>query len=271
MLMYMLFTKLFPVVSIWETRQSEAQVEPTMAQTPQPAPQRLGSIPTTTIIILIACLLFGAGHARAAEKKGPAKKPPETTTLSLEWEQLATSEPKAQPGGETGWVAFWDHLFGWRPAESEDRTENPPPKFVITATLLDAKGQPLDNQIVGLSLKTAFGKLGYGKHPTNAEGKAQFTMQDRRYGKYSVEATYDGGDQFAAAHAVTNVDFAPLPEVSLPPEGVLITPYPTAAIALPFLIFYGTMWVVFFYVGYLMIWRLRKIHKHQALGGKGHW
>ena len=71
-------------------------------------------------------------------------------------------------------------------------------------------------------------------------------MQDRRYGKYPVEATYDGGDQFAAAHAVTTVDFGPLPEISLPSEGVLITPYPTASIAVPFLIFYGTMWVDFF-------------------------
>ncbi|MBZ5700199.1 MAG: polysulfide reductase NrfD [Acidobacteriia bacterium] len=258
LLMYMLFTKVFPMVSIWETRQDEPAVAPTH--------QRWGI--RTMPIILIACLLFGAVHARAAQK-GPAKKPPEATTLSLEWQQMVPPGPKAQSHGETGWVAFWDHLFGWRPAESNDHTQNPPPTFVVAATLRDAKGQPLAFQVVGLSLRTSFGKLDYGSRPTNAEGKAQFTMQDRRYGKYPVEATYDGGDQFAAAHAVTTVDFGPLPEVSLPPEGVLITPYPTAAVALPFLVFYGTMWVVFFYVGYLMIWRLRKIHKRQALGGGG--
>ena len=173
--MYMLFTKLFPMVSIWETRQDEAQVEPAVAPAPQPVPQRLGSIPTTTII-LIACLLFGAGHARAAEKKGPAKKPPEATTLSLEWQQVATPAPRTRskspiPRRDRLAWQFFGHLFGWRPAESEDRTQNPP-KFVITATLLDAKGQPLAYQVVGLSLKTSFGKLDYGKPPNERRGQS---------------------------------------------------------------------------------------------------
>ena len=137
------------------------------------------------------------------------------------------------------WGHFWIDFFGWHPADSVDRTQNPP-TIVVTATLLDAKGQPLAYQVVGLSLKTSFGKLDYGNRPTNAEGKAEFQLQDRRYGQYPVEGTYTGGDKFAAAHAVTSVDFGPRPEPSLPSEGVLITPYPTAGIALPFLFFYGT-------------------------------
>jgi hypothetical protein len=137
----------------------------------------------------------------------------------------------------------------------------------VTATLLDAKSQPLAYQVVHLSLKTSFGKLNYGNRPTNAEGKAEFSLQDRRYGHYSVEGTYDGGDKFAAAHAATLVDFGPRPEPALPSEGVLIAPYPTAGIALPFLFFYGMMWIVFFYVGYLMIWRMPQIRKHQAKSG----
>jgi hypothetical protein len=259
LLIYSLFAKLFPMVSIWETREDDAEQEAkrAVAPAPQPAPQRWGSIS----IILIACMLFGAGHARAAQKR--QAKEPQTTTLSLTWKQVVTTpEPKTQTPGETGWVAFLDHLFAWRPSESNNPIQAPP-LMVITATLLDAKGQPLSYQVVGLSLKTSFGKLDYGSRPTNAEGKAQFSLQDQRYGQYQVESTYDGGAEFAAAHAVTSVDFGPRPEIALPSEGVLITPYPTAAIALPFLFFYGTMWVVFFYVGYLAIWRMRQSRKNK--------
>jgi hypothetical protein len=268
----MLFTKLFPVISIWGTRQEEAQVEPAVAPVLQPASQRLGSIPTTTII-LAACLLFGAGHARAAQKKGAAKKPPEATTLKLEWQQTATPAPNNDAAKQTpqahGLNKFFGRLFGWVPAESNDRTQLPP-STMVTATLLDSKGQPLAYQVVGLSLTTSFGKLDYGSRPTNAEGKAQFPMQDRRYGKYPVESTYDGGDQFAAAHAVTTIDFGPRPEVSLPSEGVLIAPYATAWIGVPFLVFFGLMWLAFFYFGgYVLWWRLPQIRRQQVLRGGG--
>ncbi len=269
LLMYMLFTKLFPMVSIWETRQDEAQVEPAVAPVPQPAPQRLGSIATTTII-LIACLFFGAGHARADQKR--QAKQPEATTLSLEWKQVATPTPandgaeQAQPsaGEGSGMDGLYGRLFGWLPVESADHVQAFP-STVITATLLDSKGQPLAYQVVGLSLKTSFGKLDYGSRPTNAEGKAEFSLQDRRYGQYPVEGTYDGGAQFAAAHAVTSVDFGPRPEPSLPSQGVLITPYATAWIGLPFLGFFGLVWLVFIYIGVYLLWfRLPQVRKQQA-------
>ncbi len=48
--------------------------------------------------------------------------------------------------------------------------------MAITATLRDSKGQPLAYQVVGLTLKTSFGKLDFGSRPTNAEGKAKFTI-----------------------------------------------------------------------------------------------
>lgn len=55
------------------------------------------------------------------------------------------------------------------------------------------------------------------------------------------------------------VNFGEPPPPSLPPEGVLISPYPTPAIAIPFLVFYGTMWVVFIYTfGYLILWQMRR-------------
>ena len=195
LLMYMLFTKLFPMVSIWETRQDEVQVEPAVAPAPQSAPQRFGSIATTTII-LIACFLFGAGHARADQKR-EAKKP-EATTLSLEWKKVTTPAPtndgaeqtQSSARGASGLDRLYGRLFGWLPVESKDRTQGLPPTFVITATLLGAKGQPLAYQVIGLSLKTSFGKLDYGSRPTNSEGKAQFSLQDRRFGQYPVEGAY---------------------------------------------------------------------------------
>jgi Ni/Fe-hydrogenase subunit HybB-like protein len=269
LLIYMLFAKLFPMVSIWETREDDAErrVEHAIAPAPQPAgrptAQGLGPIPTTTIIV-IACMLVGASYARAAEPREATK--PQATALSIDWRMDEASKPKineAQSRGGTGLVgSFLDHFFAWRPTKSIDLTQNPP-KIVVTATLLDAKGQPLAYQVVGLSLKTSFGNLSYGNRPTNAEGKAEFLLQDRRYGQYSVVGIYNGGDKFAAAHGVTSVDFGPRPEPSLPSEGVLITPYPTAGIALPFLFFYGLMWVVFFYVGYLILWRLPQIRNRQ--------
>jgi len=274
LLMYMLFTKLFPMVSIWETRHDEGQVKTAVApapqSAPQPAPQGLGSIPTA-IVVLIACLLFGAGHARADQKRHA--KQPEATTLSVEWHEVATPAPESEGATQTppsasevsGVDRLYGRLFGWLPVESKDRTQSLPPTFVITATLLGAKGQPLAYQVVSLSLKTSFGKLDYGSRPTNAEGKAQFSLQDRRYGRYPIEASYDGGAQFSAAHAVASVDFGLRPAPSLPSQGVLITPYPSPWIGLPFLGFFGLVWLVFIYIGVYLLWyRLPQIRKHAA-------
>jgi Ni/Fe-hydrogenase subunit HybB-like protein len=78
LILYMLFTKLFPMVSIWETRLDEVQKEHAVAPPPQPAQRRWWR---STPIVLMACVLFGAGHTWAAQK-GQAKKPPEAATMS---------------------------------------------------------------------------------------------------------------------------------------------------------------------------------------------
>ena len=53
--------------------------------------------------------------------------------------------------------------------------------------------------------------------------------------------------------------FGPRPTPSLPKQRVLISPYPTAGIGIPFVFFYGIMWVVYFYVfAYLILWRMRR-------------
>jgi Ni/Fe-hydrogenase subunit HybB-like protein len=269
MLMYMMFTKLFPMVSIWETRHDGAQVEHAVAPVRQSAPQRLGTIPTASIV-LIGCLLFGASAAKADQKK-PARAP-ESTTLILTWQPVAPATPEkaatkqTEPGmgKSSGTEIFFGRLFGWIPAESAEHVQFRP-SMEVTGTLLDSKGQPLAYQVVGLSLKTSFGKLDFGSRPTNGEGKAKFLIQDKRYGQYQVDISYEGGDKFAAAHAGAMIDFGIRPAPSLPAQGVLITPYATAWIGVPFLLFFGLIWSVFIYVGvYLLFWRLPQIRKDQA-------
>lgn len=276
LLMYMAFTKLFPMVSMWETREDEVSVEAapalaaSAASTASPARHRLGSLPTVGMLLL-ATLLCGAGYARAAEK--PPAKPPEPTRLSIQWHQVAPSataaaaqqeEPGASEGG-SGLTRMFGRLLGWvsaGPIEEEQKR----PTMVIVATLLGSKNEPIPYQVVGLSLKTTFGKLEYGVRPTNASGQAQFPLDDLRYGQYPVEANYAGGDQFAAAHASTTVDFGVRPAPALPSHGILITPYATAAIGIPFLVFFGATWVAFIYIGVYLLWiRLPQIRREQAV------
>lgn len=271
MLMYMMFTKVFPMVSIWETRHDNVPVQPaTIAATQPVSPQRLGAIPSATII-LIGCLLSGVSAAKAAQKipaKGPVKTP-ESTSLTVMWHSVppasaedaeAKKKSSAAPQ-KSGVETFFGHLFGWIPAGT-DKESQPRPFMEITVSLADSKGAPLGYQVVGLTQKTSFGTLDFGSRPTNAEGKAKFLIQDKRYGQYQVDSNYEGGDKFAAAHARAIVDFGPRPEPSLPAGGVLITPYATAWIGVPFLMFFGLIWSVFLYIGvYLLFWRLPELRK----------
>jgi molybdopterin-containing oxidoreductase family membrane subunit len=269
LLMYMAFTKLFPMVSIWETRQDEPQLEPVPVPA-GPSPQRLGSF-ATMAVILLAALIAGAGYARADQKH--AAKPPEATTLSLESHQVAVSaqeSDESQQNAEqvTGVARVFGRMLGWVPKGSNEENQ-PHPQTVITATLLGAKGEALAYQVVTLSLKTSFGKLDYGARPTNADGRAVFALQDRRFGQYPVEASYAGGDQYAGARAVASIDFSPRPAPALPSHGVLITPYATAAIGMPFLAFFGATWIAFIYIGVYLLWiRLPQIRRQQAKTGQ---
>ncbi len=55
------------------------------------------------------------------------------------------------------------------------------------------------------------------------------------------------------------MDFGARPVPALPKAGVLIAPYATPSIGLPFVLFYGSMWVVYAYAfGYLILWRMRR-------------
>ncbi len=264
LLMYMLFTKLFPIVSIWETRQDHVGVEPVAPLVPQLAYQKSGSIPIK-IILLAVGLFLGASLVPTA--RGETKKTPEPTSLNLISEAVATpvskGEGEKQPQSSIRQASHLDRLFGrllgWTPTESTDRLAAPP-SMQVTATLRDSKGQPLAYQIISLSLKTSFGTLDYGSRPTDENGKAKFLIKDRRHGTYPVECIYDGGTDFAPARISAQVDFGARPVPALPPEGVLITPDSPAVVTLPFLGFFGFTWLVFLYVGgYVLFWRMRLI------------
>jgi molybdopterin-containing oxidoreductase family membrane subunit len=264
LLIYAVFSKLFPMVSVWETREAEtlSRSEPAVA----PAPRRWGSIPTTTMILL-SCLLGGAGLVHARETHGAKKV--QATALVAEWRVVPAAEAKGTAANERGSPGpgsarvqlFLGRIFGETQYGSKDSTREhaPPATIAVSATLRDAKGLPLAFQPVSFALKTSFGTVSYGSRPTNAEGKAELLVRDRRYGRYPVELTYEGGEGYTATRTEIPVDFGPRPTASLPPEGVLITPYATPAIGLPFLFFYGLMWVVYSYAfGYLVLWRMRR-------------
>ncbi|OFV96480.1 MAG: hypothetical protein A3H28_08970 [Acidobacteria bacterium RIFCSPLOWO2_02_FULL_61_28] len=283
LLIYTFLSKLFPMVSIWETRGKEAPMVERIeerAERAVPAMRPQPYMPPPLAMALIGTLLVAAISARAqqptaAEEKGKA------TVLELEWEPLPPAEPTAasaetagNPQGEGSNRAYFfayqflSPLFSGGGAARSEAEERPVRPLAITAKLRDTNGVPLSYQAVGFALETSFGTLlQFSKVPTDSEGRARLVLRDRRCGTYPFQATF-GGDQqtLRKSYALAKVDFGPCPAPALPASGVLITPYATAPITLAFVFFYGTMWVVFFYAfGYLLVWRMRR----EGRGGEG--
>jgi hypothetical protein len=262
LLIYALFSKLFPMISMWETRKVEAApVKAEPAESPSRGWSPISSIP----VILISLILVGASLAHAGETRNPQKPTP--TTISLEWQSVpvdkesSTHEAEAPPGSVPGGrihlslLQLFGHLsYGSKSGEDE----KPATRTAVKAILRDAKGSPVAFQPVSFSLQTSFGSVQYGNRPTNEQGKAELIVSDQRFGEYPVVVAYGGSDAFANTRAQILVDFGSRPIPALPRAGILIAPYATPAIGLPFVLFYGTMWVIFFYAfGYLILWRLR--------------
>lgn len=270
LLMYMLFTKVFPMISIWETRHDEVPAERVPATAPTPKSSSRSWKTLSGVSTILAAFLLMASSDVWAEQKPPAKQP-EPTTLSLEYKQVAalvvnTEQVKQTQTPKVGQLAtrvdqFIGRLLGWTSSDYGEESEIRP-AMQITANLRDSKGQPLAYQVLSLSLKTSFGILDFGSRPTDEDGHATFLVKDKRYGQYPIECTYEGGTDFAAAKATASVDFGPRPEPSLPAEGVLIGPKSAAVIAIPVLGFFGFSWFVFLFVGvYILFWRLPQIRK----------
>lgn len=262
LLIYALFSKLFPMISIWETREGEPaplKAEPVVSTSKGWSP--ISSIP----VILISLILLGASVARAGQTRNPKKPAP--TTISLEWQTVAadteasTRNDEAPPGTapsgriHLSLLRLFRHL-SYGPKSGEE--ERPATTTTVKAILRDAQGTPIAFQPVSFAVQTSFGSVQYGNRPTNEQGKAELILHDRRFGEYPVLVSYGGNEAFAETRAQMLVNFGSRPAPALPRAGILIAPYATPAIGLPFILFYGTMWVIFFYVfGYLILWRMR--------------
>ena len=184
----------------------------------------------------------------------------------MEWsaateEQIKNSDAEPQdPNASNERVYLYSgNLFNFLSGNSSEReSELGAVPIAITATLRDATGNPVSFQPVEFSLKTLLGTLSYGTRPTLGTGQVKIVLRDRRRGIFPLRVEYKGDDMHAPAEAVLNVNFGERPKPALPKLAVLITPYATPAIELPFVLFYGTMWMAFLYAfGYLVLWKMR--------------
>ena len=259
LLIYTLLAKLFPVVSFWETREESPATEVSEVRTP--AWWRPGM--AAPLVLLLFVLLHSTPLAASA---APPQKKPAATSLAVEWkaateEQVKDSDAEAQePAASNGRVYLYSgNLFNFLSGNSAEReSELGIAPIAITATLRDADGNPVAFQPVEFTLKTLLGTLSYGTRPTLGTGQVKIVLRDRRRGTYPLRVEYKGDDTHAPTEAILNVNFGERPRPALPKLAVLITPYATPAIELPFVLFYGTMWIAFLYTfGYLVLWKMR--------------
>ena len=269
LLLYTLLVKIFPVISVWETRPpASIPAEPVaLPASPFGAPAwGVAKVP----MIVLCLLLAGASTARAQK--------PEPTTLTISWSSLAASaEPEMEdartvPQGDmperlTAFAGAMPHF--WNSPVNPGHHKEVYPAVGISARLRDSKGQPLSFQPVAFLLKTSLGALDFGARPTDDDGAVQLVVRDRRYGRYPVSVIYRGDGAHQPVESAAVVDFGSRPLPALPEAGVLISPNFSPAIGIPFLAFYGSMWIVFAYaVGYLVVVRMRRARRqapvHQA-------
>ncbi|MBZ5520899.1 MAG: polysulfide reductase NrfD [Acidobacteriia bacterium] len=270
-LIYTLMAKLFPIISIWETREQEAEIvqpEPAVAV---PSPSRWWKPGIVFPLLALAALLLWGATANAAAPARP--KPVKAAAITAEWktvplpEAASASSPDEgapHPNERVSTYAGFFTLQGMftRSARNEPK---PLPPVAVIATLRDASGAPIGFKPVEFSVKTGLGNLAFGSRPTLADGKAQLVIKDRRYGSYPVQVAFRGDEEYAPASFNITVDFGARPSPSLPDAGVLITPFATPSIAVPFLAFYGIMWVAFVYTfGYLILWKMRRFPQETA-------
>lgn len=266
MLIYTLMAKLFPIVSIWETReQAEEEARARVPEIPEVLPSRWWKSGAAVSTLVVGALLAWSTPLHAASAK---PNPPKPATIAAEWKAIPVEEaardsvpnddmPPISSGRVylySGSPFFPQWLLG---GQVED--VKPLAAVAVMATLRDSTGAPISFKPVEFTAKTEFGTLMFGSRPTLADGKVQLIIKDHRYGSYPVQVAFHGDDEYAPATFNFTVDFGTRPEALLPQTGVLITPYATPSIAVPFLLFYGTMWVAFVYTfGYLILWKMRR-------------
>ena len=252
LLAYTLVVKLFPVVSFWETEEHPG------AQTERVATATLaGGLPAGATAMKVSTLvLVATGAAMLAWPASVAAAPaasPKPTTLIMSSTQAPTPPPQAPDSVGVRLKVGPDGGHHLR-APTE-----PAAALLITAQLSAVDGTPAAFKPIAFSAKTSFGVVQFGSRPTDASGIARLTVTDRRLGSYPVRAVYAGDEEFAASSNETIVTGLPRPEPGLPKEGMLISPTATMWISLPFVLFFGAMWIAFAYsFGYLILWRMRR-------------
>jgi len=157
-------------------------------------------------------------------------------------------------GGAPGTQSTLENPF----ASRRSHEEAPVPGVLVLAKLSDSLGAPLSFKPVLFSVRTYFGTLSLGTRPTGADGVAKMKISDRRFGPYTVQASFAGDEGAAGITNSLEVTAAPRAAPSLPEQGMLITPNPTFWITLPFAVFFGSMWAIFVYVA-LLIRRVRRL------------
>lgn len=253
LLAYTLVIKLFPVVSFWETEE-EPEAE-TAAEHPVPqsaaAPVAAMAMKISAVLLIATPLL--SSDAVAGPAPEPTKRQPQAAVLTLSFSP--TPAPPTDGGSSIG-ARLKNGPDGGHHLRAP--AEEAPPVMII-ARLFTAAGAPAAFKPITFSARTAFGIVQYGSRPTDDSGTARLTITDRRFGPYEVKAVYAGDDELAGTEQRVTVTVAPRPAASLPREGMLISPTATLWISVPFLTFFGVMWVVFGYsFGYLVLWRMRR-------------
>lgn len=266
LMIYTLLSKVFPIVSIWETREGEVtETEAEAVPIAVGAPSRWWKGGAVATSVLLGFLLLSSQSAQGAT---PPAKHPKPAAISVDWKVLPANTPSVTGSPDEQQPAaprrvYW---YAGRLFNPFSTTENTPPEektiapVAIVATLHDPGGAPIGFKPLEFSLDSGFGTLSFGNRPTMADGRAQLTVRDRRYGSYPVKVSFRGDDEYAATSFQVRVNFGERPAPALPNVGVLITPYATSPVTVPFVLFYGAMWVVFAYVfGYLILWKMRKV------------
>src|SRR5262249_30767058 len=190
---------------------------------------------------MIVVLLMG-GVTSAKDKP---KQPPKPTSLAVTYELKGSDQTVGnQPSGVPGVESTMENPFAKRYQAAMPAV----PIVLLSARLQDAEGTALAFKPVTFSATTYFGNLVLGVRPTGADGVAHLKITDKRMGSYTIKAEFAGDEQLAPSAGSADVMASPRPEPSLPQEGMLIDPYPTFWITMPFVLFFGTMWGVFAYV-----------------------
>src|SRR5215475_8386575 len=189
LLAYSVVAKFFPIVSIWETREHDQQVETAPVQgrkaTLRPAP----TVAMTLLGLLV--LLCAPSSSAGTQPKEPPK--PASVTLSYRVVEQKQEEPAAA-GNAPGTIGTLENPF----ANRHSREETPIPAVLVLAKLTDSAGAPLQFKPVSFSVRTYFGTLSLGNRPTGADGVAKMKITDRRFGPYTVLASV-ACDDIAAA------------------------------------------------------------------------